>query len=89
MHLQLQFATTLTFSWWEERKILMVELRCATRDSGKHCVIRLGIGLGIPMMQKSSADSLISSQSVRQNDLCSVVPKIKRISQNLFLCMNE
>ena len=85
MHLQLQFATTLTFSWWEERKILMVELRYATRDSGKHCVIRLGIGLGIPMMQKSSADSLISSQSVRQNDPCSVVPKLRGFPRTYFL----
>ena len=50
---------------------LRVEWRCATRDSGKHCVIPLGV----PMMQKSSADSLVSPQNVRQNDLCSVVPR--------------
>ena len=47
----------------------MVEWRCATRDSGKHCVMTPGIGFGIPMMQKLSANNLVSSQDVRENVL--------------------
>ena len=60
----------------------MVEWRCATRDSGEQCAMTPGIGFGIPMMQKLSADSLVLSLNVRQNGTCSVVSKREHISMN-------
>ena len=58
---QFQFATTLIFSWKEERTNWKVVWRCASKDSGGQCVIMTGI----LEMQWLSADSLISPQNVR------------------------
>ena len=66
IYLQLLLVTTLIFGWWEEGTIqnLMVEWRCASRDSGGACVMMTP---GIPEMQWLSADSLVLRHSVRNS----------------------
>ena len=65
LNLQLEFATTLIFGWWEDVVIWRVEWKCATGDSGEQCVMTSGIS----EMQLLSADN---SDSIQRVNYCKI-----------------